>query len=132
MDGPLLSVTGTAVLPVRYAYGVEADGGVQRPYKQTIKLDTHGNDTTESSKTYTDMVGRNYKTVYSSATGTPASQSLYNNNGQLTAQINPDGVTTLYQYNGKGEVAYTAVDMNANGVMDFGGLDRITSRSVTW
>ena len=126
LDGSLLEVTGTAVLPVRYAYGMESDGSVQRPYKQTIKLDANGNDTTEWTKAYSDMLSRNYKTIYSSATGTPASQSFYNSAGQLAEQLDPDGVTTLYQYNLKGEVAYTAVDMNANGVIDFGGNDRIT------
>ena len=64
IDGSLLKVTGTAVLPVRYAYGVETDGGVQRFYKQEIKLDANGNDTSEWTKTYTDMLGRAYKTVY--------------------------------------------------------------------
>jgi len=126
VDGSLLSVTGTAVLPVRYAYGVEADGGVQRVYKQEIKLNADGSDTTEWTKTYTDTAGRDYKTVYSSPTGTPASLTYYNSAGQVAEQIDPDGVTTLYQYNAKGAQAYTAVDMNTNGVIDFGGPDRIT------
>jgi YD repeat-containing protein len=126
MDGSLLSVTGTAVFPERYAYGVESDGGVPRLYKQEIKLDASGHDTTEWTKTYTDLLGRDYKTLYSSASGTPMSQSFYNALGQLVQQVDPDGVTTLSQYNPKGEVAYTAVDMNTNGVIDFGGNDRIT------
>ena len=126
MDGSLVKVTGSAVLPVSYVYDVESDGGVQRLCRQEIKLTAGGATTSEWTKTYTDMLGRAYKTVYSSASGTPASQSIYNSLGQLAKQIDPDGVTTLYQYNARGQVAYSAVDMNANGVIDFGGLDRIT------
>jgi RHS repeat-associated protein len=46
--------------------------------------------------------------------------------GQLSKQIDPDGVTTLYQYDAKGQVVYTALDMNKNSVIDFGGVDHIT------
>lgn len=125
-DGALLKVTGTSVLPVRYDYGVESEGGVQRFYRKEIKLDGNGDDTGEWTKTYTDMLGHEYKTVYASASGSPASRSYYNNNGQLIRQVDPDGVAMLYQYNAKGEAAYAAVDVNTNGVIDFGGNDRIT------
>ena len=126
MDGSLVKVTGTAVLPVSYVYDVESDGGVQRLCRQEVRLTAGGAATSEWTKTYTDMLGRAYKTVYSSAAGTPASQSIYNSYGQLAQQVDPDGVTTLYQYNAKGQVAFTAVDLNTNGVIDFGGSDRIT------
>ena len=123
-DGSLQSETGTAVSPVRYVYGVESDGSVQRTYTETIPLDAGGNDTAEWTKTYTDGAGRAYKTVYAD---NASSQSFYNSYGQLVRQVDPDGVATLYQYNAKGEPAYTAVDMNTNGVIDFRGMDRITA-----
>ena len=44
----------------------------------------------------------------------------------MIEQIDPDGVTTLYQYNAKGEQEYTVVDINQNGSIDFSGTDRIT------
>src|SRR5262249_27153071 len=53
-----------------------------------------------------------------------------NNFGQLIKQVDPDGVTKLFQYNGKGEVEYTCTDLNQNGTIDFSGTDRIT-RTVT-
>ena len=61
-----------------------------------------------------------------------SNQSFYNNLGQLVQQIDPDGVTTLYSYNDKGELEYTAVDMDRNGTIDYNGTDRITrtQRSV--
>ena len=40
--------------------------------------------------------------------------------------MDPDGVTTLYQYDARGRLVYTAVDLNNNGVIDFNGADRIT------
>ncbi len=129
-DGSLQKTLGTAAFPVRYEYGVEMDGGVYRAYTKEIKLNASGGDTSEWTKTYTDLLGRGYKTVYAAASGSPASQSYYNNAGQLWKQVDPDGVTTLHQYNAKGEAEYTAVDLNTNGAIDFSGTDRIT-RTVT-
>jgi len=127
LDGSLKTVTGTAVYPVRYEYGVLSDAGVQRAYKAEIKLDASGADTSECVTNVFDMLGRIYKTVYAGSSGGVASVSRYNSNDQLTNQVDPDGVSTLYQYNGKGELAVTAVDINGNGTIDFGGTDRITS-----
>jgi len=127
MDGSLFEVTGTAVEGVRYEYGVEDDNsGVQHAFTETIPLNTDGTDSQEWTKSYTDSAGRAYKTVYASTTGSPQSQSFYNSLGQLSKQVDPDGVTTLYQYDSKGQMAYTAVDMNKNSVTDFSGIDRIT------
>ena len=127
-DGSLLSVTGTADQQLRYEYGVEIPPGesVYRSYTKEIKLNTDGSDSREWTKTYTDLAGRTYKTVYASATGSPISQSFYNQQGQLSRQLDPDKVTTLYQYNVKGQAAFTGVDMDGDGLIDFAGFDRIT------
>src|SRR5438128_516896 len=118
-DGQLEEVSGTAVSPVRYQYGAEQDGaaGPWREFALATRLDLSGNPTAEWTKTYHDGAGRPYKTVYADATpGTesdnPYSQSYYNVNGQLTRQRDPDGVVTLYEYNGSGELEYTAIDLN--------------------
>jgi len=58
-----------------------------------------GSDTGEWTKTYTDGAGRAYQTVYASASWDAGRQFLFNNKGQLTNQVDPDGVATLYQYN---------------------------------
>lgn len=125
-DGSLQSVTGTAVFPVRYEYDVESDGGSQRFYTKEIKLDANGNDTSEWTKTYQDGAGRRYKTVSAAASGNPFSISYYNTKGQLTNQVDPDGVSTLYAYNPKGELAYSILDSNRNSTIDYSGADRIT------
>jgi RHS repeat-associated protein len=124
-DGSVKKVTGTTVAPVRYEYGVESVGSYPRSYIKEIRLNLNGTDTDEWTKSYTDTFGRTYKTVYAAASSTPASTSFYNNLGQLWKQMDPDGLTTLFGYNAKGEQAYTAMDSNRNDLIDFSGSDRI-------
>ena len=122
-DGSSQSVTGTAVSPVRYIYGVESDGGILRAYAKAIQLDAGGADTGDWTKTYRNGAGQVYKTVYADNN---FSHSLYNSLGQLVSQTDPDGVTTLYQYDDQGRQSYVASDLNTNGVIDFNGTDRIS------
>jgi RHS repeat-associated protein len=121
-DGSLKETIGNAVHGLHYLYGA-ANGYT---YTVEIKLNASGGDTGEINTNFTDMLGRTYKTAYASASGVPASFSYYNSKGQLASQVDPDGVTNLYAYNAKGELAYTAIDMNGNGSIDFSGTDRIT------
>jgi RHS repeat-associated protein len=114
LDGTLYQITGTAVHPVRYDYY----GGTTE-----TKLDTDGNPTSEWVKTFTDGLGRQTETQYADYS---SSHSYYNGQGQLTNQVDPDSVMTLYQYNGKGELALTAINLNRDGNIDYNG-DRITS-----
>jgi len=79
------------------------------------------------------MTGRPFETLYASGSGSPASYSYYNSLGQLTNETDPDSIATFYVYNGKGELAYTVVDVNQNGLIDYSGTDRIllTTNDVT-
>jgi RHS repeat-associated protein len=124
MDGSLMSVSGTAVHPVNYLYGVESDGGTQRFYTTEVKLSATGG-TNEWVKTYKDMIGRPYKTVYSGATNNPYAIAYYNTLGQITNQVDPDGVSMLFAYNLKGEQVYTALDTNQNHTIDL-DVDSVT------
>ena len=124
-DGTALKVSGTAVNPTSYIYGAQSDGGVQRAFTTTVKLDSNGG-TNEWTKTYTDMLDRGYKTVYAAASGTPYSVSYYNLLGQLTNEVDPDGVSMIYEYNPKGEQVLQVLDMNQNYAIDYAGSDRIT------
>jgi RHS repeat-associated protein len=123
-DGRLDRTTGTAVRGVRYVYGVESEGGIQRFYTKQIALDASGNDTSEWTKSYEDMLGRKYKTLLSDANGS-FGQQFFNSKGQLIKSVDPDGVSTLYQYDATGALEYTAVDQDRDAVIDFAGLDRI-------
>jgi len=68
------------------------------------------------------LLGQAYKTVYAAAASPyPYAQSFYNKQRPTLEAGDPDGVATLYQYNAKGEVEYTAWDLNRNDVIDFGG-----------
>lgn len=137
-DGSLKSVTGTAVHGMRYVYGTGYDNnGNSCTYTEEIKLNNDGSDSSETTTTYTDMAGRTTEILYPDYNYDYGyynhSQSFYNSQGQLSEQIDPDGVITLYQYNAKGELAYTAIDMDQNGNIDFSGTDRIawTTNDVT-
>jgi RHS repeat-associated protein len=121
-DGSLKSVTGTASKPVRYEYGWDSNGA----FTKEIKLNNAYAATSEWTTTYADMMGRPFKTVYSAASGQPFRQSYYFSNGQLKSNIDPDNVATLYQYNAKGELQFTATDLNGNGMIDLSGPDRVT------
>jgi uncharacterized protein RhaS with RHS repeats len=75
---------------------------------------------------YSDMVGRPWKTVYADG----AQQvTYYNNKGQVVRVVDPDGVTTLYDYNAKGEPETTALSAS-RGTSIAWTDDRIT-RTVT-
>jgi len=131
-DGSLVEVAGTAASPLRYLYGVDDTGDddaqsnpILLPFTFEIRLWETG-ATNEWTKSYTDSLGRAYKTVYAATSGTPTQRTLYNGKGQMERQIDPDGVLTLYQYNAQGELEYTAVNAGGTTNIDFAGLDRIT------
>ena len=124
-DGNLETVTGTAVHGVKYVHGVEQDGSIWRQFTKEIKLNASYAETSEWTKTYVDGAGRAYKTVFSSSSGNPYQETYYNDYGQRSKSVDPDGVVTLYQYDAYGELQYTAVDLNQDDQIDFGGTDRI-------
>jgi RHS repeat-associated protein len=130
-DGSLKKTVGTAVHGKAYGYGYGLDvNGNTCMFTVETNLNADGSSSSEWTKTYSDMAGRATETLYADG---HYDQSFYNTKGQLAKQVDPDGVITLYQYNAKGELAYTAVDMNQNGSIDFSGTDRImqTTNDVT-
>jgi RHS repeat-associated protein len=128
-DGTLVRVDGTAVSPVKYEYGFETIDGINARYRLEIKLDASGG-TNEWTKTYTDMAGREFKTVYAAASQPyPFSLSTYDSAGRLASRRDPDGIVTLYSYDARGELENTALDLNGNGLIDL-DHDRVT-RTVT-
>ena len=98
------SVTGTAVFPAYYDYGVE--GGVA--YTKETKDSPDGS---EWIKTYTDMLGRRLQEA--SAGGAPAAITYYNTQNQPWKQQDEDGVTQFATYTPKGEPAYTILATNS-------------------
>jgi RHS repeat-associated protein len=130
-DGSLKEAIGTATHGKAYGYGTGTDvNGNACTYTAATNLNTDGSLSSEWTQTFSDMAGRTTEILYADG---HYSQSFYNSQGQLWKQIDPDGVITLYQYNAKDELAYTAVDLNQNGIIDFSGTDRInqTTNDVT-
>ena len=132
-DGRLEKLTGTAVAGRHYVYGGEQESGYYREYAKDIKLDGSGNDSSEWVKNYLDGASNSYKNLYADNNYL---QSYFNNKGQRWKQRDADGVATLYQYNGKGELITTATDLDQDDTVDRGGTgnkDRVrdTVRLVT-
>ena len=137
-DGSLFEVTGTAAHPVRYDYGVDAPMGssFSHPYVKTIRItfDSSENEQLDEwTKSWRDMAGRQFRTDYSD--GELSEILTYNESGQLTQSYRgppsgsgtgPGTIITLFQYNGRGELEYTVLDVNQNGMIDLDGPDRIT------
>ncbi len=122
-EGTTDRIVGTAVFPVRYVY----EGCYGPYYTREIKLDANGNDTLERTITYPDFFGRNYLIAYNDGA---QQQSDYDTaTGQLVKEVDPDGVTTLYEYNVRGEVEATGTDLDGNGTLT-SAVDRRT-RTVT-
>jgi RHS repeat-associated protein len=137
-DGRLMTVSGTAVSPIKYVYDLETGTGSldpNREYTQEMRLDSSGADTGEWTRSYTDFMGRQYRTILADATTTladnPGRRSYYNALGQRWQEIDPDGVVTLFAYNAKGELITTAVDVNGDNAIDSGN-DRITQTLTTY
>jgi len=108
-DGRRKSVTGTATPGKAYSYGTGTDAnGNNCTVTTETCLDGSGNPTTEVTETFADMAGRTTEVLFADNS---YSQNFYNSLGQLWKQVDPDQVTTLYQYNAKGERTVTAVAM---------------------
>ena len=117
-DGSVLQLSGNAVHGLKYDYGVQWN----TLYTVETKLDATNGLTAECITNSTDTLGRAFKTSYPDGA---FSRSYFNSVGQLRKQVDPDGVTTLYQYNGKGELEYTCLSSNRSDTIDF-THDRIT------
>jgi RHS repeat-associated protein len=121
-DGHAKEISGTAVSPMKYAYGTWSASGAAGEWTQEIKVGESASET-EWTKTYDDLAGRTTKMEYAdSAVATMA----YNTLGQLVKQTDPDGVRTLFSYNTKGEHEVTAIDLDQDDIIDYTGTDRIT------
>jgi len=139
-DGSLYEVGGTGTQPRRFVYDLESDQAspdVNHRLVYDIRLTRAGpsGGTNEWTKTYSDTFGRPYKTLYAKAAGPyPYSQIFYNSLGQRWKEVDPDQLTTLHVFNGKGEMEYTIVDVNRDNDVNpntfCGTLDRVTRTVV--
>jgi YD repeat-containing protein len=109
------------------------EGGVHRFYTKEIKLGASFDDSSQWTKHYVDLAGRQCKTLYAGPGG-HYHQNFYNSRGQLWKTRDPDDVATLYQYDGGGRLITTAIDMDRDGTVDRGGAgstDRVLDSLAT-
>ena len=127
-DGSAFETRGSAVAGVRYSYDVRQDNGRWVSTVTQTRLEKDGNLSPEYTTTYSDFAGRANKTEYPWPDGNTNvfEVRIYNAKGQLASSTDPDGLTTLYVYNGRGELETVATDVANAGVIDFAGTDRIT------
>lgn len=132
-DGKLYEVRGTAEYGVRYAYATEMDSTLGYDVETVTQTRLLADDTTESTeftKQYLDALGRVYKIERPSPTGSNAvtTFSYFGANehgGKISSVTDPDLVVSLFDYDELERLSVRAVDMNGNGIIDFGGTDRI-------
>lgn len=110
LNGQQTGISGTAVHPQTFEYGPNWQKTL--PQNQTV---------------YTDLLGRQYKTVYADET---EALQYYNNKNQVIKSISPAGRITLYEYDGLGRQTKQAVDMNGNGEID--AADLVTSTAYSY
>ena len=125
-DGRVKEIAGTAVSPLRYAYGTWSATGQAGQWTQEIKVGAADSEA-EWVKSYADLAGRQVKTEYPDSA---YAAFAYNPLGQLVSQTDPDGVATLFAYNAEGQREVTAIDLDQNGVIDHAGTDRITKTAT--
>ena len=130
LDGRVKSITGTAQVARFYTYGVNSDGS------QWTKVCISEENGPRWTKTTVDMVGRTLKEEQPSTTtgGIQRTQYTYNEKGQLwkvETYYDIDSSENLItrqisQYDDFGNVRLQGLDVNADGVLTFTSVDRIS------
>ena len=130
----------------RFEYGVESDthevfdgtAFVSQSFNartvKEIRVGINGEEA-EWEKRYRDMLGRVYRVEVPDGDGNAVGNSTltyYDTRGLPRKEVDPDGVTTLFQHDDRGRLEYSVLDISRNDQIDFGGRDRITefSRAV--
>jgi RHS repeat-associated protein len=121
-DGTVAGISGNAASPMIYFESTRDNCALSTE----VKVSAIGG-TNEWVSTETDEFGHQVKTIYDDPLGTATAYEYYNIFGQLTNTVDPDGVSTIYVYNAKGEQVQTIIDMNRDYNIDYSGGDRITA-----
>jgi YD repeat-containing protein len=140
-SGRVSRILGRAIHPVRYVYGVDANGPFRREIRLTIAdgvsdIPANYSDTLEMVTEYEDFLGRVYRIEYPTASGpAPAIVRSYAANGRLESETDPDGVRSFVEYDARGGVFAEVLDANGNGATDSrnaGVPDRVTESLRQW
>lgn len=120
-EGKLVSVSGTAV----HAQSTPIDEELvvlDSSLGYYVHVQKSGQDSFIWTKSYTDALGRNYKSEDSAGA---ISTQTFNASGELTKTVSPSGAITLYYNDYENNISIRALDVNQNSVIDY-GTDAIT------
>jgi RHS repeat-associated protein len=127
LDGRTKSVSGNAVTPSCYDYGVNSDGSQWT----VVYTGPTGSNSPSWTKTTVDLLGRTIREErpgfsVSSAPSVVTNASFYNSSGQLVKTTSPGSSDTLYEYDELGNQIRSGLDVDNDGTLDLGENDRIT------
>ena len=125
-DGRVKSVTGTAVVPQYYEYGVNADGSKWTRFFEGSLASTRWQQTT------VDTVGRTATVERSGYAGTLVERSHYNALGQLVRVEKPGQADTIMEYDALSNPVREGLDIDRNGLLEVAGVDRITDTATVY
>jgi RHS repeat-associated protein len=116
LDGKSATTSGDLSPAMSFSYAVTATGLV------TSQSYVDGGILRETTSSQSDWAGRQLRTDFS---GGAFATMEYNATGQMVKSTDPDGVTSLRAYDSLGQPTVSAIDLNANGQIDY-GTDTVT------
>lgn len=126
LDGRLASVTGTAVVPRYYRYGVNPDG---TRWTQVILGRA---DSPRWEKTTRDLAGRIVRVEKPGFGGLEVTQYRYDGKGRLVRIASPGRAATLYNYDALGNRTTTGLDVDGDGRLRPASMDRIVAAETAF
>ncbi|MGD9159531.1 MAG: hypothetical protein PVG39_14055 [Desulfobacteraceae bacterium] len=126
LDGRVKSVTGTAVIPRYYTYGVNADGTLW------TRIDTGSPSSPVWEKSTSDMLGRMIQEQKPGYSGIEATEYFYNDISKLIRTETSGLADTLYIYDEIGNQIRSGLDVDGNGDLDTASMDRITETQTAY
>ncbi len=125
-DGRLKSITGTAVVPHYYEYGVNPDGSTwTRVYEGGLA-------SPKWEQTTVDAMGRTILVESPGFMGTRQVINHYNDQGQLVRIEQTGRADTLIEYDELGSQVRQGMDADRNGLLEPAGIDRITDSTTVY
>jgi RHS repeat-associated protein len=125
-DGRVRSVTGTAVVPRFYRYGVNADG------TQWTRMAIGTQDSVRWEKTTRDFAGRVIRVEKPGYVGIETIRKVYDLEGRLVRTETPARAAVLYAYDQLGNITRVGLDVDGDGKLSSASMDRIASVTTSY
>ena len=122
IDGQVAAVEGNLDVNRGYRYSATSLGSTIEKY--VLDGGVERENLTESYDWAGNRVNLTYNSDLDGVGGDDRADASYNSRGQLSRDRDPDGLSMLYVYSSQGVRTLSAIDLNDNGIVDF-GTDRI-------